>query len=44
MDYFKKDYQKFSNKEYKFIPCFLRMLKNYELRFLYFMRKNQKKI
>lgn len=38
-EYFKADYERFCNKSYKLLPCIIRVIKNYELRFLYFGRK-----
>lgn len=42
MKKFKKDYENFSGKKYNFILCVLRTIKNYELRFLFFLRFSQK--
>lgn len=40
-DLFKLDYENFSKRKFNFVPCILRIIKNYELRFLYILRKNQ---
>lgn len=42
MKKFKKDYENFSGKKYNFVLCVLRTIKNYELRFLFFLRLSQK--
>ena len=40
-DLFRQDYEKFSKRKFSIIPCVLRIIKNYELRFLFILRKNQ---
>lgn len=38
---FKQDYQAFTKQSYRLLPCLLRLLKNVELRILFFFRMTQ---
>ena len=43
-DLFKLDYENFSKRKFNFVPCILRIIKNYELRFLYIKKKSIKSL
>lgn len=38
---FKKDYERFTPHKFYWIPCFIRMFRNHELRFIFWGRLNQ---